>query len=59
MRLVVDWKLWQLRKDGIAGVKLRAFRDAMLKTSSGSVREIWKSIPPAAIVEVSPMNDPS
>jgi hypothetical protein len=44
MRLVVDWKLWQLRKEGIAGDKLAAFREAMMKTSNGSVRDIWNSI---------------
>ncbi len=44
MRLVVDWKLWQLRKYGIVGEKLAAFREAMLKTSSGSVRDIWVKV---------------
>jgi glycosyltransferase involved in cell wall biosynthesis len=46
MRLVVDWKLWQLRKYGINGPKLAAFREAMLKTSNGSVRDIWNTIRP-------------
>ncbi len=44
MRLVVDWKLWQLRRYGIAGPKLEKFREVMLKTSNGSVRDIWNTI---------------
>ncbi len=44
MRLVVDWKLWQLRRYGIVGDDLAAFREEMLKTSNGSVREIWKTV---------------
>lgn len=44
LRLVVDWKLWQLRKLRIEGDDLLRFRDAMMRTPSGSVRDIWKSI---------------
>lgn len=44
LRLVVDWKLWQLRRLGIAGADLARFRDAMMLTPSGSVRDIWKSL---------------
>ncbi len=44
MRLVVDWKLWQLRKRGIRAEKLALFRDAMMKTSSGSVRDIAQTL---------------
>lgn len=50
MRLVVDWKLWQLRRLGIAGEDLLRFRDAMMRVSGGSVRDIWKTVrQPAAM----------
>lgn len=44
MRLVVDWKLWQLRKLKMTPAQLQNFRDAMLNTSSGSVREVWAGL---------------
>jgi glycosyltransferase involved in cell wall biosynthesis len=44
MRLVVDWKVWQLRKYGISGELLTEFKNAMLKTSNGSVRDIWNVV---------------
>ncbi len=44
LRVVVDWKLWQLRRLGVEGESLVRFRDAMMKTSGGSVRDIWKSM---------------
>ena len=44
LRLVVDWKLWQLRKYRIQGVDLERFRDAMMRTPNGSVRDIWRSL---------------
>lgn len=42
MRTVVDWKIWQLRRGEIHGERLLGFRDAMLLTRSGSVREVIK-----------------
>jgi glycosyltransferase involved in cell wall biosynthesis len=44
MRLVVDWKLWQLRKYKLTGERLHRMKEAMLQTSSGSVRDVAMSI---------------
>ena len=44
MRLVVDWKLWQLRKLQLSPSQLQDFCQAMLKTPSGSVRHVWTSL---------------
>lgn len=40
LRTLVDWKIWQLRRNGIAGKRLIVFRDAMFGVRTGSVREI-------------------
>jgi len=44
LRLVVDWKLWQLRKLRIEGEDLLRFQDTMMRTPGGSVRDIWQKV---------------
>ncbi len=43
LRTLVDWKIWQLRRNGITGDRLLKFRDAMFDVRTGSVREIMRS----------------
>jgi glycosyltransferase involved in cell wall biosynthesis len=40
LRLLVDWKISELRAAAVSGDTLRAFSECMLETKSGSVREV-------------------
>lgn len=44
MRCVVDWKLWQLRREALDDGALLRLRDLMLETRSGSVREVLRRL---------------
>jgi hypothetical protein len=48
LRLVVDWKIRQLRGLGIRGAALRTFMETMFASRTGSVTEVWRSVQTSA-----------
>ncbi len=44
LRVMIDWKIGQLRKAGITGERLLAFKQAMLDTQHGSVEQVLQEL---------------
>jgi hypothetical protein len=44
LRLVVDWKIRQLRGLAVRGSTLQAFAQTMFASRTGSVTEVWRSV---------------